>query len=140
MNKLKNWEISTEHKRRSVVLPLLMLVAFLSACNFMSHTHCDDRVLGQQRSPDGKIVAITYARSCANNTALYTWVGLENTSTSSLPSAEIEVVLTMKGTHEITVVWQSSESLEIQSPGFQDPKAVPTREGSWRTVTISYKN
>ena len=85
---------------RSVVLPLLMLVAFLSACNFMSHTHCDDGVLGQQRSRDGKIVAITYARSCANNTALYTWVGLQDTSTSSLPNAEIEPVLTMNQGYE----------------------------------------
>ena len=125
---------------RSVVLPLLMLVAFLGACDFMKHTRCDDKVLGQQRSPDGKIVAITYARSCANNTGLYTWVGLEDSSTSNQPNPEIEPVLTLKGTPEITVVWQSSGSLEIRSPGLQDPKGVLTREDSWRTVTISYKN
>ena len=117
----------------------LLLIGVLCACDFMSHTRCDDKILSQEKSPDGKYMAILYHRSCANQTGLYTCVSLQETAGSSLSTGETQPVLTIRGFYEISGVWIGPNHLEIRSEGLQNQKAVLSQESSWKTVSISYK-
>ena len=56
-----------------VMLTGLVLVFGLSACDLMSHSHCDNNTVNEVKSPDGKYIAVLYHRSCVNG-ASYTWV------------------------------------------------------------------
>ena len=125
---------------RMIIVLALFVVATLSGCDFMSHTHCEDKILVQEKSPDGKYVAILYHRSCANNTGLYTCVNLQETSETILSKTETQPVLTMKGVHDVTAVWSGPNSLEIKSAGLRDRWEVLTQESGWKTVNISYKD
>lgn len=117
----------------------LLLIGVLGACDFMSHARCEDRILSQEKSPDGKYIAILYQRSCANQTGLYTCVSLQETARSGLSTGEIQPVLTIRGFHEIDGVWIGPNHLEIKSEGLENEKAVVSQESSWKTVGISYK-
>ena len=117
----------------------LLLIAGLGGCDFMSHTHCDDTILSQEKSPDGKFVAILYHRSCANHTGLYTFVNVQEISGPTFSTGETKPVLTIRGFHEISGVWVAPNHLEIRSEGLQDQKAVLSQESNWKTVSISYK-
>jgi len=118
-----------------VMLMGLVLVSGLSACDLMSHSHCDNKTVNEVKSPDGRYVAILYHRSCVNG-ALYTWVSVQE---NSLLFGETEPVLELEGIHEISGVWKDSNHLEISSVGFQNQKTVLSQETSWKTVSISYK-
>ena len=117
----------------------LLLIAGLSGCGFMSHTHCDDTMLSQEKSPDGKFVAVLYHRSCANHTGLYTVVDVREISEPSLSRGETKPVLTIRGFHEISGVWVGPNRLEIRSEGLQDQKAILTQESNWKAISISYR-
>ncbi|HWP54456.1 MAG TPA: hypothetical protein VN476_09960 [Pyrinomonadaceae bacterium] len=123
-------------KRISVIWSIVM-VAFFSACN-MSHTRCDDTELRRDKSPDGKYVAVTYHRSCANNTSQYTWVSLTEVNPGSFSKPETRPVLTLSGSYDITAIWADSDSLEVTCAGLADQKAVLTQESDWKTVHIRY--
>lgn len=103
----------------------------------MSHTRCDDNILSKEKSPDGRFVAITYTRRCANNTGLYTCVDLAEDPGTAPVTGEVEPVLTISGIHDIKTVWKSPKNLEI-STGLVDAKKIITQRDSWRTVTISH--
>jgi len=113
----------------------LLLIVGLGGCDFMSHTHCDDTILSQQKSPDGKFLATLYHRSCANNTGLYTFVNVQEIS----GPGETKPVLTISGFHEISGVWVDPNHLEIRSEGLQNQKAILSQETNWKTIIISYK-
>ena len=118
-----------------VMLTGLVLVFGLSACDLMSHSHCDNKIVNEVKSPDGKYIAVLYHRSCVNG-ASYTWVSVqENTRVF----AEGETVLELEGIYEIHGVWKDSNHLEISSAEFQDQKTVLSQETNWRFVSISYK-
>ncbi len=118
----------------------LLLIATIGGCDFMSHTHCDDKILTQEKSVDGRYVAVLYHRSCANNTGLYTCVNLQEASTTLLSNGEAEPILTIRGLHDITATWTGPNSLEIKSEALQDQKAILTQQDKWKMVNISYKN
>ena len=117
----------------------LLLIAGMGGCDFMNHTHCDDTILNQEKSPDGKFVAILYHRSCANHTGLYTYVNVQEVSGPILSRSETKPVLTMRGFHEIRGVWVGPNHLEIRSEGLQDQKSILSQESNWKTISISYK-
>ena len=118
----------------------LLLIATLGGCDSMSHTHCDDKILTQQRSPDGKYMAVLYHRACANATGLYTCVNVKETSGAVSSQGETQPVLTLRGFHEISASWINPNSLEITSPGLKDQRAVLTQENNWKDIKLSYKN
>jgi len=120
-------------------LGLSLLIVF-SSCDFMSHTHCDDKILSQEKSPDGKYMAVLYHRSCANNTGLYTCVNVQEITGSVFSKGEAQPVLALRGIHEISTTWTSANGLEIKSEGFKDQKTVLTRQDAWKTIKISYKD
>lgn len=114
---------------------VFLLIGGLNACDFMSHSHCDDKTLSELKSPDEQYIAILSHRSCVNG-ASYTGINLrENT----LLFGDDEYILTMQGLHDISGVWKDSNHLEISSAGFRDEKAVLTQKTSWKTVSIYYK-
>lgn len=119
------------------VIPSVLMLTIFGACD-MSHTRCEDTELRREKSPDGKYTAVTYHRSCANNTAQYTWVSLIEVSEGSLSKSETRPVLTLKGAYEITATWNDSDTLEVACAGLADPKAVLTQENSWKTIQIRY--
>ena len=116
----------------------ILLIATLGGCDFMSHTHCEDKILSEVKSSDQKHVAILYHRSCANDSGLYTCVNLQEAPGSLSSKGETQPILTIRGFHKISAVWTSSNSLEIKSAGLQDHKAILTQESNWKTVSISY--
>jgi hypothetical protein len=133
--------ITVRHLAATVAgFSILLVTALMAGCNSMNHVRCDDRVVSKEGSPDGRFVALSYARRCANNTGLYTWVGLEETSRTEESKGESEPVLTIQGIHNIKLVWQNSRSLAVELPKLLDGKGVVTQMDSWRTVTISYSN
>ena len=117
-----------------------LVIATLGGCDFMSHTHCDDTILTQEKSPDGKYVAVLYQRSCANNTGLYTCVNLQESPATVLSKGQTQPVLTIRGFHEISAIWTGSNTLEIRSSGLKDQKAILSQENGWKTIIISYKD
>lgn len=118
----------------------LLAMATLGGCDSMSHTHCDDEILTQQTSPDGKYAAILYHRSCANKTGLYTCVNVKETSGTGSSQGETRPILTLRGFHEIKAIWINQNSLEITSTGLKDQRAVLTQENNWKDIKISYRN
>jgi len=123
------------------LIMLIGLLAFttLGGCNSMNHTRCDDKIVAQEKSPDGKYVAVLYHRSCANNTGLYTWASLQDIS--GIPSSQNEAVpiLTIRGFHEIGANWIGPNTLEIRSEGLNDQKAILSQENNWKDIRIFYK-
>lgn len=117
----------------------LLLIAIFGGCDSMRHTRCNDTILSREKSPDSRFVAILYRRSCANNTGLYTWVGLQEVSTT-MADTEIEPILTIAGTHDITAVWKNATNLAVDSEGLRNHKAVMTQKDAWKQITISYGN
>lgn len=124
---------------RVVMVMALLAFTSLAGCNSMRHTRCDDTVLSQEKSPDAKYVATLYHRSCANNTALYTWASLEGISATPTSEEEPIPILTISGFHEIKAIWISPNTLEIRSEGLNNQKAILTQENTWKGVRILYK-
>jgi hypothetical protein len=124
---------------RLIMLIGLLTFITLGGCDFMSHTRCDDKIVAQEKSPDGKYVAVLYHRSCANNTGLYTWASLQDIS--GIPSSQNEAVpiLTITGFHEIGANWIGPNALEIRSEGINDQKAILSQENTWKGIRIFYK-
>jgi hypothetical protein len=118
----------------------LLSIATLGGCDLMSHTHCDDEILTQHRSPDGNYVAVLYHRSCANKTGLYTCVNIKEASGAVSSQGETQPILTLRGFHEINAIWINQNSLEITSTGLKDQRVVLTQENNWKDIKISYKN
>lgn len=115
-------------------LLIVATLVVLSSCDFMTHTRCEDKLQHEQPSPDGKFVAVINSRHCANDTGLYTWVGLKD---SDSESPEIITVLTIRGIHEIAAVWKSPTQLDIDLPQNLN-QDVLTQKESWQTVTITH--
>ncbi len=118
----------------------LLVIAIAGGCDPMSHTHCDDKILIQQKSPGGKYEAIVYHRSCANSTGLYTCVNLQEIPGILSSKGETQPVLTIRGFYEISAIWTDPNTLEIRSVGLKDQKAILSQETTWKAVSISYKN
>jgi len=117
----------------------LLLISTMGGCDLMSHTHCDDKILTQEKSVDGRYVAVLYHRSCANKTGLYTCVNLQEASTTLLSKGEAEPILTIRGFHGITAIWIGPNSLQIRSEGLNDQKAILTQHDNWKDIRIFYK-
>ena len=118
----------------------LFVIAMLGGCDLMNHTRCDDKILTQEKSPDGKYVAILYQRSCANNTGQYTCVNLQENPGTLSSKGETQPILTISGLYEIRATWNSPNTLEIQSDGLKLQKAILTQEDRWKSVSIHYKD
>jgi hypothetical protein len=118
----------------------LFVIAMLGGCDLMTHTRCDDKILTQEKSPDGKYVAILYHRSCANNTGLYTCVNLQENPGTLSSKGETQPILTISGFYEIRATWNSPNTLEIHSDGLKLQKAILTQEGRWKSVSVYYKD
>lgn len=116
---------------------LIMIV--IGGCDFMSHTRCDDKILAQRKSADGKVEIILYQRSCANNTGLYTCADLAATSDNLSGQKERQTILTMRGFHDIAATWTGPESVEIKSPGLRLGGDTLTQENKWKSIHITYK-
>lgn len=114
----------------------LVLLVGVCGCDLMTHTHCEDKILSEMKSPDGKYVAVLAHRSCANGTGLYTGVIVRE---NSLVLGESVPVLTMRGIHDITGAWIEANHLEVSSEALKDEKSVLSKETSWKSVVISYK-
>ena len=125
----------------------LLLIVMLGACHdpaCMEHTHCEDTVVSQAESPDGKYVATGYHRSCAGGSGRSTCVKIEEAPKFFWSSrGEPGYVMTIREFHPISAVWKDSTHLEVSSPGLKgrgadeltsDPPAT-----SWRGIAISYR-
>lgn len=122
------------------VVAMLILTMWFEGCDFMKHTRCNDEILRSEKSPDGRFMAIAFARSCANNTGHYTWVALKEGSSITGGESELEPVLTIEGTHDIKLNWRTPNNLQIESSGLQNKKEVITQRDAWEKVTITYAN
>lgn len=111
----------------------------LGGCDLINHTRCDDKILTQEKSPDGKYVAVLYHRSCANNTGLYTCVNMQENLGARSSKGETQPILTIRGFHEIRAIWISPDTLEIQSGGLKLQKAILSKEERWKSISIHYK-
>lgn len=117
---------------------ILILVLVVSACDTMRHVKCDDTVLVKIESPGNKFAAVSYRRSCANNTGRYTVVSLQELHQVSRDRSEPETILTLSGYHDVTTKWIDPNNLQITSPAVDNPSVVLTRVEVWRDVTISF--
>jgi len=126
----------------STTLILLLLVALSGAC--MEHTRCDDRVVSQVKSPDGKYVAIVYHRSCAGGSGRYTCARIEEVPPHFWSSAgEPGYVMAIREFHPVSASWRDATHVEISTPGLQqqDPAelaAFPPKN-SWAGISVTYK-
>src|SRR5215813_10380094 len=115
-----------------------MLVSVFGACDTMRHVKCDDMVLAKLESPGQQFVAVSYRRSCANNTGLYSVVSLQDLHASSRDQGAPETILTLSGYHDVSVTWTGPNTLQITSPALADSKTTMTRVEAWRGITISF--
>ena len=125
---------------RLVIVTYLVLPLALAGCDLMSHTRCNDKMLARLSSSDRKYTAILYHRSCANDTAKYTWVNLEEVGQGIFSKSETQPVLTIEGFHEINATWTGPETIEIKCRRLADQKAILTQKTVWKGIHILYKN
>lgn len=118
---------------------VVLMIPMLGGCDLMRHTSCDDKVLVQEKSPDGKYVAILYHRSCANNSGLYTCVNIQEVSNKVIAKPESQPILTIRGFHDISAIWSGPNNLELKTSGLTKQADILTQENGWKEILISYK-
>lgn len=115
---------------------LIMIV--IAGCDLMTHTRCNDKIIGQQKSVDLMFEVILYHRSCANDSGRYTCADLAKTS-GNAAEKERQTVLTLREFHEISALWTGPKSLELTSAGLKNQKEILTQQNTWASIVISYK-
>jgi hypothetical protein len=125
--------------RTTISVLALLVVAVTSAC--MKHTDCDDNVVSQVKSPNGKFIATCYHRSCAGGSGRYTCTKIEEVPAHFWSTeGETGYVMTIGEFHPITARWLDATHLEISTPGLQNQRsAALTMRENWSGISISYK-
>jgi hypothetical protein len=109
---------------------LAIVIALLASCLF----HCDDRVTGEARSPDGEWIAAVYERDCGATTAISVNVNIRPTS-ARFDASKFEPVFVVAGPAGVSLEWQDVNHLVVSCP----VDGAPYRSlDQWRHVSIQY--
>src|SRR5687767_9933059 len=68
---------------RFVFTLLVVALVFIdtSCSDPMEHARCEDTEIKQVKSPNGKLIAVIYNRSCSGGSGLYTYAEVQDPST-----------------------------------------------------------
>jgi hypothetical protein len=127
---------------------LLLVTVFAAACQDpMEHTHCDNTVVSQVKSPDGAYLATVYHRSCAGGSGRYTCAKIEEIPPHFWSSSgDVGHILIISEFHPISAMWSDRRHLVIATPGLPNvPDSSPPPDmlsdrpkKTWRDIEVSY--
>ncbi|HKR61789.1 MAG TPA: hypothetical protein VJS64_19035 [Pyrinomonadaceae bacterium] len=125
---------------------LIILTVLTGACHdpaCMEHSHCDDNVILQVKSPDGAYLATVYHRSCAGGSGRYTCAMVEEVPAHWWSSkGDVGHLLNIPEFHPITAVWKDRRHLEITTtalPSSYDQLPTNVPHESWHDVDVWYR-
>ena len=119
---------------KGIVFITVLLLASIQqvGCTFFP---CNDDIKSESRSPDGKYVAALYERNCGATTNFSTIVNIRNSSSKF--NRDEDIVLVVKGRHQISLVWKDSRTMQIVCANCP-PDDIFKRERSWKDIQIIY--
>jgi len=121
----------------SVVLLIVLLVGYTRFGYFgFKLFDCDNRVIKDLKSPDGKYSATVFERDCGATTSYVTVVSVRDSSSKFKGDRVDDFVFTMKGRPQIDIRWEDGRHLVIKRPTKNDDIFKELR--SWKEVRISY--
>ena len=125
--------------RKSVKFVCILVAVFLTSCDFMEHSHCEDVVISQSKSSDGKYLTTSSQLTCVSG-GKFTSVTVEEVPPHFWSSkGGYEVVLSMDGHFPVKTTWKSPTDLEIICPLTELKKSTTLRIDRWRDITITYR-
>jgi len=116
---------------------LLVLIPLLSGCKHSLLDTCDDRVVREVRSGDGKFLATLYVRNCGATTDYISIVNLRPGGTRFNGDADGDIVFVAKGERDIGIQWLNTNEVRIWCRGCES-NDIYKRQPTWKDVKIAY--
>lgn len=97
---------------------------------------CENVVLKEIISPNGKQVAVLFERSCGATTPFVQVVMIRESGSAFKADDPESFIFTMRGKHEIGIQWEAADHLIIKRP--QDANDIFKEIRLWKGTKISY--
>ena len=114
-----------------------MLFCFCLVTAGCSQPACDNVVLAEVTSPDGKKVASLFERNCGATTDYAQVVTIRDRGSRFDGNDTQDFIFTMQGQQKIEVQWESDSRLVIERP--PSAKDIFKELKSWKGVEILYR-
>jgi hypothetical protein len=124
---------------------VLCLTAIGSSCSDpMEHAHCEDTEMKRVKSPNGKLAAVVYSRTCSRGATSYSYADIEDPSQVILwprdRHPEVCYLITLPDCyHPLEVIWKDDKHLEVSSPDELNTETVIYPEHQCESIEVSYR-
>src|ERR1051325_9404381 len=119
------------------LLFLLTVMVLLSGCHSSLLDACDDRVVREVRSGDGKFVATLYVRNCGATTDYSSIVNLRPGGTRFNGYADDYIIFVAKGERDIGIQWLNTNEVRVWCRGCES-NDIFKKQPTWKDVKIAY--
>ncbi|CAN7591585.1 hypothetical protein LJR289_004281 [Pseudoduganella sp. LjRoot289] len=81
---------------------------------------CENQVLREISSPDGKKIATLFSRNCGATTSHVQVVKIRRSGTNFSGENPTTYIFTMRGEHKVDIRWLAGDQLQITRPQYAD--------------------